>query len=558
MRTLATPMIRPFARATTLALALVLLLPASSAAQEAAIDSLFAEWRAPGSPGCVVAVSRKGAPVFTKAYGLANLEHDVPMATGSVFQVASVSKQFTSALALMLVEQGKLSLTDDIRKHLPELPDYGNVITVDHLMRHTGGLREYQVAMQLAGWNLDSRILSNADVFEFVTRQRGVNRPPGQVFEYSNSGYILLATIVERASGTSLPELARVRIFEPLGMTSTRWRNDHRAVVKGRAIAYRKIGSDWVAYMDLANVYGSGGLLSTAGDLLTWNAALDAGRLGPFVTTELQREGVTGAGRPLGYARGLWINRYRGHREISHGGLSAGYQSTVLRYPDAGVSTIVLCNALQAITPTLAQRVADRFLSLAPVAAVAPVTARVDTVSLTPSALAAFAGTYLREDNNRLYTLAVDGATLRFNGGAMRPIGATRFLLDRDTIDFLAAGTMEARAADVVERYRRVDGPKSSIAELLMLQGRYASEETSTAYDVCVSGDGLVMRLADFVVGDRRLAPVGPGLFRWSGVTVRFERNGDGLAVMRFAGPAVHDMRFERVDATPTRCSAPR
>lgn len=526
-----------------------------SASQLAIVDSLFAEWRVPGSPGCSVGASRNGVQTLARAYGYANLEYDVPMSGNSIFQVASISKQFTATSVLLLAQQGKLALGDDIRKYVPELPDYGHVITLDHLLRHTSGLRDYDMGMQIAGWPSNSRVLSNADILDFAFRQRGVNRAPGQSFEYSNVGYTLLALTVERVSGMSLPEFARRNIFVPMGMTNTVWREDFRAIVKGRALGYRKFPSGYVTWMDMSNAYGAGGLLSTVSDLLRWNAALDAGRMGLYVTAELQREGVTGDGRPLGYARGLWINRYRGQREISHGGFFAGYQSTLLRYPDVGLSVVVLCNAYHANTPDLAKRVAD--LLLPPEPAGAQRADALPEVALPPDVAGRYVGAYQRIESGLIAQITLTANALAFNGLPLRPLDTDRFRLLDDTVVFRSADSMEIRGGGTVAPYRRANGALPNAGELEALQGRYTSAEGGTTVDACSDGTTLLLRTEDFVGTVWKLTPVGPDLFRLSNNAVQFHRDSRGAVTgYSWAASGVRELRYQRIPGDPPRCTS--
>ncbi len=226
------------------------------------IDKIFS-WATPNAPGCAVAVSRHGKMVVNRAYGLADLERDVPLSTSSIFDAASIRKQFVAAAVLLLVEEGRLSLSDDVRKFIPELPDYGHKITLVHLLTHTSGLRDW---IPLRNWANGSY-----DAMTMILRQRGLNFAPGEEWSYSNSGYVLLTEIVARTSGMSFSEFARTRLFEPLGMKTTTYVDDLRRVVKNRALAYEKEGDHWRMDMLLDNDRGGGGaLFSTAADLLIW------------------------------------------------------------------------------------------------------------------------------------------------------------------------------------------------------------------------------------------------------------------------------------------------
>lgn len=265
------------------------------------IDKIFSAIK-PDAPGCAVAVSQQGKLIANRAYGSGDLERNVPVTPSSIFDIGSVRKQFVAAAVLLLVEDGKLSLSDDIRKHFPELLDYGQKVTVDHLLTHTSGIRDWTGLRGLVGGNVD-------DVMKLTLRQRGLNFAPGDEWSYSNSGYVLLTDLVARASGMSFTEFTRKRLFEPLGMKTTMAPLDLREVIKNRAIGYEKEGNGWRLGMYVGNERGSSGgaVLSTATDLVIWNDALTSGRLGTFVTEKLQEPAKLNNGRKLRYARGLML-----------------------------------------------------------------------------------------------------------------------------------------------------------------------------------------------------------------------------------------------------------
>src|SRR5688500_14947835 len=247
------------------AAALLVGAPASAQDKAAEIDKIFS-WSTPDAPGCVVAVAQNGKPIVNRAYGLADLERNVPLNPDTVFDAGSVRKQFVAASILLLVEQGRLALTDDVRKHVPELPDYGHKITLDHMLTHTSGLRDWPALLNLAAGDVDA--------WTMILRQRGLNFAPGEEWSYSNSGYVLLTEIVARTSGMPFAEFARTRLFEPLGMKATAYVKHVRDVNKNRALAYQKEGNRWKQDMLLGNERGGGALFTTASDLLIWNEAL--------------------------------------------------------------------------------------------------------------------------------------------------------------------------------------------------------------------------------------------------------------------------------------------
>ena len=337
---------------------------AISAADERnrSIDAIFAKWTE-ATPGCAVGVAENGTPNLAKGYGSADLEHEVPITAETIFEAGSVSKQFTAASVLLLAREGKLSLDDPVRKYIPELPDYGKPLLIRHMLTHTSGLRDWGSVAGIAGWPRTSRVHTHAHVLEIVGRQSSLNFPPGERFSYSNTGFNLAAIIVARVSGIPFPDFTRERLFKPLGMTKTSWRDDYTRVVKGRAVAYDETDGVYHTDMPFENVYGNGGLLTTVGDLLKWNENFARPLVGDDTfLREQQTPGRFNDGRTHGYGLGLYIGTHRGLREVYHGGSTAGYRAFLTRFPDEHVSIAVLCNVATNAT-TLAHAVADVVLA---------------------------------------------------------------------------------------------------------------------------------------------------------------------------------------------------
>jgi CubicO group peptidase (beta-lactamase class C family) len=324
---------------------------AATTARADAVDDLFARYKA-DTPGCAIGVARPGQPNLLRGYGSADLEHAVPITADTIFEAGSVSKQFTAAAILTLVADGKIALSDDIRKYLPEMPAYSAPITVDMLLSHTSGLRDWGEVEAVAGWPRGSRVYNHDEVLQIAARQKGLNYPPGTAYSYTNTGYNLAAIIVKRVSGKSLADFTAERIFKPLGMTHTGWRDDYRNIVPGRAQAYDKVGGRYMLDMPFENVHGNSSLLTTVGDLLIWNQALTDRKLG-VVADQLQQQAVLNSGRKIEYARGLFVSAYRGVRLVNHTGATAGYRpgSTATRTRACRSP----CSATPA-TPTAASR----------------------------------------------------------------------------------------------------------------------------------------------------------------------------------------------------------
>src|SRR5712664_1057399 len=331
----------------------------------AAVDEVFSDLTKPGSPGCALAVYRDGKIIYTKGYGLANIEENVAITPQSVFDIGSTSKQFTAASILLLEKQGKLSATDDVRKYIPELPSNGQKITILHLLNHTSGLRDYLSLMKLAGINTDS-VTTDADALALITSQKALNFAPGSDFLYSNTGFFLLSVIVQRVSGKTLREFAGENIFAPLEMTHTQYRDNHAALIANRALAYeeRENKDGYTLDVSYFEQTGDGAVHTSVEDLLKWDENFYSGQIGgKELLSKIQEQGKLNNGKVLDYAKGLRIADYRGLRTVSHGGSWGGYRAELLRFPEQHFSVACLCNLGNARPSNRAQRVADIYLA---------------------------------------------------------------------------------------------------------------------------------------------------------------------------------------------------
>jgi len=391
-------------------------LTAQSAARDLTplVKNVFARWDSTTGPGCAVGIDRAGQPRYTRAFGEADLEFDVPNKPETVFEAGSISKQFTAAATVLLALDGKLNLEDDVRKYVPELPTYERPITIRHLLNHTSGLRDWGEVAALAGWPRETRVHTHDHVLDILSRQRALNYPPGDKYSYTNSGYNLLAIIVSRVSGQPFATFSRERLFKPLGLTSTQWRDDFRRIVKGRAQAYSRSSGQWELEMPFENVHGNGGLLTTVSDLLTWTAMLDQPT--PQWKTMVDSMHVRGrltSGDTIDYALGLFISDYRGVHRVEHSGATAGYRAELLRFPGKGLAIAVLCNAANAAPTQYASQLVDSLLpGLGPVAG-RQQRPRADTaMAVAPSALAEYVGTYYSAEVETAFEVSVNNGVL--------------------------------------------------------------------------------------------------------------------------------------------------
>jgi len=327
------------------------------------VDAVFNDLSSETSPGCAVGVIRTGQLIYSRGYGMASIEHGMPITGSTVFYSGSVSKQFTAAAVLMAAREGHLSLDDDVRHWFPELPDYGKTITVRHLIHHTSGLRDYLTLMLIAGVPFETPVRSEW-VVGLIARQRALNFDPGSEYLYSNSGYFLLAQLIGRATGQSLREYSEEKFFQPLGMVDTRFHDDRSEVVARRALAYSTVeqGGYQVNWSPSFDQVGSGGLLTTIADLLEWDRSFYDDRLGSGFWDALLEPGTLNDGEVLDYAFGLVVDEYRGHPRIHHGGSMFGYRAYLSRYPSDRVSIALLCN-LDTANPSVRQnQLADLLL----------------------------------------------------------------------------------------------------------------------------------------------------------------------------------------------------
>jgi CubicO group peptidase (beta-lactamase class C family) len=533
-------------RSTTFAgITLQFLTPAFAQDRAAEIDAIFA-FVAATDPGCVVGVARAGHPVFSRAYGLADVERAVPLTPNTKFDIGSTHKQFVAAAVLLLVEQGALTLADDVRKHLPELPDYGHTIEIDHLLTHTSGVRDWAGLLPLAE--------PGTDALALVLRQRGLDFVPGERWDYSNSGYVLLKEIVARVSGVSFAEFLHRRVFEPLGMKSSEYVTDILQGSGERAIGYERDGARWRQFMRLGNRRGGGGVISTAGDLLLWNEALTSRRLGAFVGTELEEPAVLRNGRRLSYARGLIVHEDASGRIVSHSGAAAGYSTWLGRSPGHGLSVVVLCNFEPVSATSLAGKVADLFLP--PAAESAPAEPELPvTEDLTRRG-----GLYLDESTHEpLRLLARDGRLSIASGPALVPVGEGAFGPQRPTLwfrsedafrlTFTSADTFDLTSMEgEVARFRRAAPPTTTAAGLEALGGRYASGDLGVVWEVTPTAKGLALRFEHAPERSLDVEPVAEDTFMLRLMTVRFRRDAKGEVVgFDYSNPGVRCLPFTRL-----------
>ena len=523
-------------------------LQAQSAADfPAKVDAIFARWDSTATPGCTVGVSDGGRIVLERAYGMADLEHMVANRPDTILEAGSVSKQFTAAAVLLLAQEGRLSLDDPARKYVPELPDYGVPLTVRNMLQHTSGLRDWGNLAGMAGWPRTTRAHTHANVLDILSRQRAINFEPGTDWSYSNSGYNLSAVIVSRVAGEPFAEFTRKRLFEPLGMARTSWRDDYTRVVRDRGIAYSDRRGEFSQNMPFENVHGNGGILTTVGDLLRWNENFVTMTVGGAEFVKLQQTpGTFKDGRGFDYGYGLFVREYRGLRDIGHSGSTAGYRAHLLRFPDLRVSVSVLCNVSSGNATRFAYDVAEAYLGdkLKPVPPVAAVEVPADV-------LAARAGLYRSVKTGDPLRVTVEKNTLRIDNGAAIPTSATTFRQGGTEITFDGQATAPsprvrfANANGTREEYERVEPVRPDAQALAAYVGFYSSDEVEAVLGVAVENGTLVVMRRPDTKGP--LTPVYADAFASPLGFVRFHRDAGGKVTgLSLVNDRVWDMRFER------------
>jgi CubicO group peptidase (beta-lactamase class C family) len=479
-------------------------------------DQLFKDWDKPNTPGCALGVIRNGEFVYKRGYGMADLDHDIPITPASVFYVGSMSKQFTAASIALLAQRGKLSLDDDIRKYVPEMPQYERAIQIKNLIHHTSGIRDYIVLKYLAvvpteGVNSDDENFERTasttsdEVFKLIARQQGLNFLPGDESAYSNSNYILLAQIVKRAAGKPLPEFAEENIFKPLGMLHTHYYEDLYSVVENRAIGYSPKDGAFIPVRLNNGTVGPAGVLTTVDDLLLWDRNFYNNKLGggqAFIDLLLTGDTLND-GTKLQYAFGLFNYKYRGLKAVGHDGGFFGFKTSMNRFPELRFTVICLCNSKNAPMDTLADKVTDIYLANEFKESPAPPGTE-KTITLSEQELRKFAGIYWNPITEGLWMLSVkDGKLVDPGGGGsvLIPMEPNRFRITGQSVELLfesdRLGTRPARMLKITsgksQLYKAVDPLTPSVKQLNEYAGTYRSAELDSSYSFEIQKGKLVL-----------------------------------------------------------------
>jgi len=521
------------------------------------VDSVFIAFDKPTSPGCALGIYNAGEIAYTRGYGSANLEHGIAITPRTVFDLGSTSKQFTAMSVTLLEQDGKLSLDDDVRRWIPELPVYPKRVTIRQLVHHTSGLRDYLTLMWLRGVNFDG-VTTAGDALSLIVRQREANFEPGSEYLYSNSGYFLLSEIVRRASGKTLAEFARERIFAPLGMHGTHYHDDHTMIVPNRATGYaqRDSGHFQISMSGFEQI-GDGSVMTTVEELARWDRNFYDGRVGGrALVAAMHVPARLTSGRTLEYASGLVVGQYRGLRTVRHGGSWAGYRAELLRFPEQRTSVAVLCNYSRSGPGRLAQRVADVILraQLSPSSAAGQATSA-ERLTGGPAAMdiGRYVGAFRNAATDDIRTISRQGDTLRIDYGdgevsVLRPLGDGRFAVEGTSweVRFSSpAALVEEVPNQPSVTFLRFERARPSARELNVYAGAYYSDELDVRWTIATDSGGLVARIPG---GDTlRLAPTVRDAFVGDGVVMKFRRTGGRITGALLHSGRVRNIVFSRV-----------
>ncbi len=471
------------------------------------VDQIFADWDKPDSPGCALAVIQDGSIIYSRGYGMANLELNVPIQPNSIFDIGSTSKQFTALCILILARRGMLSLDDPIQKYLPEMPVYEQPITVRHLVHHTSGIRDYLTLMALANMPFENDY-QEPEVVGLIARQKALNFKPGDEHLYCNSGYFLMSEIVERVSGKNLRDFAEENVFGPLGMKHTHFHNNFKEIVPHRASAYNpKEAGGFEIDMGIFDVLGDGAVYTSVEDLLLWDRnyydnKLDGG--GQELIQQMQQVGVLNNGEKLEYAFGLMISNYRGLPMVCHGGSWYGYRAQMMRFPEQHFSVICLANRGDSNPDGKCRQVADVYLEKFFTDQVEAETSGEQKAfaELSMDALLAKVGKYQDADGGTIAEIVIGEESLVLETMGQKfpiqPLDENHFAAVNApvSIDVYFEDENRKLTIDINQGLQKMDFSRIaplqlSAAELAEFAGTYYSDELNMTYQF-VAGDNLL------------------------------------------------------------------
>jgi len=532
-------------------------------ALEIKIDSIFKDFNAIDKPGATVAVVKNQKVVFKKGYGSANLEYGIPNSPSTIFHIASVSKQFTVFSILLLEKEGKLSFDDDIRKFIPEVPDFGQKITLRHLASHTSGLRDQWTLLRMAGWRMDD-VITKEHILKLVSQQKELNFKPGEAYMYCNTGFTLLAEVVARISGKSFAEFTEERIFKPLQMTHTLFYDNHKKIVKNRAYSYylESDGTYKKSVLNYANV-GATSLFTTVEDLALWSMNFSSYTVGDKgIVEKMNTLATLTNGETFGGAYGQFVDKHKGLHQIQHGGADAGYRTYLGRFPDQNVAVMVFSNLAQSNPGSLALQVADLYLEDAhkqeTKANTAP-KAELAYIKLSTDQLEEFSGYYWNDDQKSVRKIYVKNDTLYYfrsqgSENPLLPIGPKAFKMAGVDVDLkvvFSESKNNRKMTVLIDNdppivSEKFTPPNYAASDLKQFEGEYFSPELNTTYNAVLTDGKLTFthaRASDFVITAAKV-----DVFAYEGATYAFERDATNVITgFRVSAGRVQHLWFKKL-----------
>jgi CubicO group peptidase (beta-lactamase class C family) len=536
-------------RMLAVSVTLAFLIRAQAAEKQTDVDRIFSGFNT-HTPGCAVGVAHNGAVVLKSGYGMADLERNVPITPNAILESGSLAKQFTAMSLILLAQEGKISLDDPLRKYLPELPDYGTPVTIRQVLSHVSGLREWRPIAAFGGVQEGTYVYTNEDLLQMASRQRALNFDPGTHYSYTNTGFNISTILIERVlgNGKTFPAYTQEFIFGPLGMTHTTWRDNFRAVVPNRALAYG-LSKEHVLEQQtpIENIIGAGGLLTTVGDLLLWNENFTHAKVGgPEIVKAQQTPARLMGGGTLSYAAGLVVTTTDGLREISHGGSTGGYRTWLGRFPDQGVSVAVLCNSAQANPSKLGHDTA-RLWTGGGAKAVVP------AYAADPTEIEAVVGLYRKMRDNTVAELRWKNGKLTLGRAIeLTPVAPHVFIDAATDRQYTFEKGPPVRMREVSQNdevlYERVE-PVQQASDPAGLIGEYDSRETGARLTIAMGEKPGELTLR---VASTPAVPLRPtfrdAFVTPSGSSIFFIRDARGKVIALSVGDdRVWDMRFTRV-----------
>ncbi|NKQ39551.1 MAG: beta-lactamase family protein [Methanosarcinales archaeon] len=530
--------------------------------ESTAIDKIFTEWNKPNVPGGALGIIRDGKLIYSKGYGIADLEHNISITPTSVFYIGSVSKQFVTFSILLLEEQGKLNLDDKIQEFLPDFPEYKTPLTIRHFIHHTSGIRDFLTLMHLKGRDYLDHI-ENDEVYELIKSQNTLNFSPGEQYLYSNSCYFMLAMIVEKAAKKSLKDFAEEHIFSPLGMKNSLFYDDNTDLIKNRVFSYNKKEDGFDNLIMRFDLVGSGGIYSTIEDMFLWDQNFYQNKLGKGgqqIIQKMHEEGVLNNGKSSGYAFALKNGTHKGLKTVSHGGSLAGYRAQLMRFPEQKFSIIILSNRSDASPTSKAYQVADIFLKNEfkqnqEINQKSNLSNK-KAIKLSTKKLEFFSGSYWNNKNNSAIKIVVKNDTLTYSRNnysetKLFPISKNEFIA-KETSDVILKfkTTNEGKQVLIIIngnskiKYISYKPASYSLEELKSFIGLYYSPELDVVYNLKMENKNIIL-----YVNRRKtsvLKAIKDNVFSNDNFGVfLFERNNDGkINAFKLMAGRVKNLKF--------------